>query len=166
MSVDTINIKKTIFINAPVGAVFRFWSDFRNFPSFIWLIERVEILDQTRSRWVIKAPLGKKVDFNSQITELIEDKSLIWESRHFAVDSRGDIKFTEHGHGTHVQLVFSYSIKLGWVHRIAKMMHRLGFPSVSFDEGLRKIKKEIERNQMLALKGDERSGSTPKLNGP
>lgn len=166
MSIDTINIKKTLYINAPVSAVFRFWSDFRHFPGFIWMVERVDILDETRSRWVIKAPLGKKVDFNSQIIELIEDKSLVWESRHFAVDSRGDVKFSEHRHGTHVQLIFSYSIKLRWVHRLAKMMHRLGFPAMTFDEGLRRIKREIECNQTNVLKSKESSELTRKVNGP
>jgi uncharacterized membrane protein len=144
MSIDTISFSKTLYIKAPVNAVFGFWSDFRNFPDFIWLIERVSILDETRSRWVVKAPMGKKVEFDSQITKLVEDESIVWRSSHYAVDSQGEITFSDNDDETRVQLVFSYSIKLRWVHKLAKAMNRLGFPSVTFDEGLKRIKNKIE----------------------
>lgn len=144
MAIDTISFRKTLCINAPVSAVFGFWSDFRNFPNFIWLVERVNILDEKRSRWVIKAPLGKKVEFDSQIIELTEGQSIVWRSRHHAVDSQGEIRFIESEGHTRVQLVFSYCIKLRYVHKLAKVMNKLGFPSATFDEGLRRIKYEVE----------------------
>ncbi len=146
MAIDTISFTKTLYIRAPVSAVFGFWSDFRNFPDFIWLIEKVYILDERRSRWVVKAPLGKKVEFDSQITELVEGESIVWRSHHYAVDSQGEIEFADDDGRTQVQLIFSYSIKLHWVHKLAKVMNRLGFPSATFDEGLKKIKNQIERN--------------------
>ncbi|MCP4409512.1 MAG: hypothetical protein GY807_17530 [Gammaproteobacteria bacterium] len=165
MFADTISFKKTLYIDAPAAIVFDFWSDFRNFPKFVWLIERVDIIDDTKSRWIIKAPLGKKVEFKSEIKELVPSESIIWESRHYAVDSGGNIKFTESGRGTRVQLLFSYSIKAHWVHRLAKVMNRLGFPSASFDDGLRKIKRQIERDQSKTQKNSPRSIRANNHNG-
>jgi uncharacterized membrane protein len=144
MADDTISFTKSLYVHAPVNQVFEFWSDFRNFPNFIWLVEEVHILDEMRSRWVIRAPLGRKVEFDSQITELIEGQSIVWRSQHYAVDSQGEIKFAGNDGYTRVQLVFSYSIKLHWVHKLANMMNRLGFPSATFDEGLKRIKGQIE----------------------
>jgi len=141
---DSISFKKLLIVDAPASEVFEFWSEFRNFPKFIWLIESVEILDKRRSRWIVKAPLGKKVTFDSEITEFIKNNSIVWESHHYAVDSWGDIKFTEYHNGTRVDIMFGYAIKHSWVHRLAKIMNRLGFPSMTFDEGLSKIKDEIE----------------------
>ena len=88
--------------------------------------------------------MGKTVEFESQITKLVDNKCIVWHSRHYAVDSQGEITFNDREGETRVQLVFSYTIKLRWVHKLAKVMNRLGFPSVTFDEGLRRIKNKIE----------------------
>jgi uncharacterized membrane protein len=144
MMSDIISLRKTVVIRAPLSVVFEFWSNFRNFTDFIWLIESVEVLDSTKSRWIVRAPLNKKVQFDSEIKENIHNYSIVWESHHFAVYSRGDIKFFERGMNTRVDLVFSYAIKEPRIHKLAKIVSRLGFPSLSFDEGLVKIKSEIE----------------------
>ena len=144
MNPDIISFGKILNINAPVNEVFLFWSDFQNFPKFIWPVESVEILDRKRSRWIVKAPLDKKVKFDALITESIQNRSLIWESYHYAADSWGLLRFSELQNGTRVDLKFSYAIKLAWVHKFAKLMNHLGFPSRAFDEGLKKIKHEIE----------------------
>lgn len=159
MSIDTISFTKTLYIKAPVNAVFGFWSDFRNFPGFIWIVESVSILDESRSRWVVKAPMGRKVEFDSQITKLVEDASIVWRSGHYAVDSQGEITFSDNDGRTRVQLVFSYSIKLRWVHKLAKVMNRLGFPSVTFDEGLKRIKNQIERTYAGSADAESGNGS-------
>lgn len=162
MADDTISVRKTLCINAPVSTVFEFWTDFRNFPNFIWLVERVHILDDKRSRWVIKAPLGKQVEFDSQITELIEGRSIVWRSRHYAFDSQGKITFIENDGYTRVQVVFSYCIKLHWVHKLAKMMNRLGFPSATFDEGLLRIKNQVETTYAGTMSAEYENDSTPR----
>ena len=150
MASNIISIKKTLIINAPVSTVFEFWSNFRNFTKFIWLVESVEILDNKRSRWIIKAPLNKKVEFDSEIKESLQNSSIVWESNHFAANSRGDIKFFRHGKGTRVNLIFSYSIKHPRVHELARLVSRFGFPSITFDEGLRKAWNWVQNDPIYA----------------
>lgn len=144
MMSDIISLRKTVVIRAPLSVIFEFWSNFRNFTDFIWLIESVEVLDSTRSRWIVRAPLNKKVQFDSEIKEDIRNSSIVWESHHFAPRNRGDIKFFERGTDTRVDLVFCYAIKEPRIHKLAKIVSRLGFPSLSYYEGLVKIKSEIE----------------------
>jgi uncharacterized membrane protein len=52
-------------------------------------IERVDVGDDQRSHWVIKAPAGRTVEWDSQITEDEPDQVIAWES----VEG-GDIKNT------------------------------------------------------------------------
>ena len=88
--------------------------------------------------------MDRKVKFDSVMSTKVENKSIVWESHHHAVDSRGKLLFSENQGTTTVELVFSYSIKVSWVHKLAKLMNRFGFPSLTFDEGLQRIKQEIE----------------------
>ncbi len=82
MMSDIISLRKTVVIRAPLSVIFEFWSNFRNFTDFIWLIESVEVLDSTRSRWIVRAPLNKKVQFDSEIKEDTRNSLIVWESHH------------------------------------------------------------------------------------
>ncbi len=141
---DAVCVHKTITIDAPPSRVFDFWADFRNFPKFIPLIDSVEVLDERHSRWTVKAPLGKTVEFDSRITVLRPNERLCWETRHALGISHGSLRFSEEGAATRVDCDFDYAVKPFWLRRLARLMSELGFPSRAFDEGLRRIKHEIE----------------------
>ena len=84
-------LHKEIIINAPAHRVFAYLSDFHHFPLFIPMIESIDVLDDTRSRWIIHAPLGHKVAFDSIITMLEPNNILAWESRHRDAFARGGV---------------------------------------------------------------------------
>ena len=138
-------LHKKLTIKAPAQQVFAYWADFRNFQQFIPLIETIDIIDNKRSRWIIHAPLGHKVIFESLITTFEPDKNLIWESRHADGFARGQLRLTELGENTQVELDFEYSLHRHWMQNIARLVARFGFPSVAFDHGLARIKAEIEK---------------------
>ncbi len=77
-----VKITKCIRIQAPVNEIFRFWNDFENFSSFIHSVESVHKLDNDRSRWVVRAPFGISVKFESEITETKENELIRWRSVH------------------------------------------------------------------------------------
>ena len=138
-------LHKKLTINAPAQQVFSYWSDFRNFQQFISIIESIEILDNKRSRWLIHAPLGHKVSFESLITTFEPDKNLIWESSHADGHARGELRLTESGENTQIDLKFEYNLHREWMQNIARIVSRFGFPSLAFDNGLARIKEKIER---------------------
>ena len=138
-------LHKKLTIKAPAQQVFAYWADFRNFQQFIPLIETIDIIDNKRSRWIIHAPLGHKVIFESLITTFEPDKNLIWESHHTDGFARGQLRLTELGENTQVELDFEYSLHRHWMQNIARLVARFGFPSVAFDHGLARIKAEIEK---------------------
>ena len=138
-------LHKDLIINASPQQVFDYWADFHNFQHFIPIIESIDILDDRRSRWIIHAPLGHKVAFESHITTFEPGKNLIWESRHTDGFARGDLRLTESDENTRVELDFEYTLHRGWMQNIARLVSHFGFPSLAFDHGLSRIKEEIER---------------------
>ena len=141
-------LHKNLTIKASPQQVFDYWADFRHFQQFIPIIERIDILDDRRSRWIIHAPLSHRVTFESLITIFEPGINLVWESRHADGFARGDLRLTESGENTHVELDFEYTLHRGWMRNIAQLVSHFGFPSLAFDHGLARIKEEIEKGNL------------------
>jgi len=133
-------------INASPHRVFSFWADFRNFQEFIPIIDSIEILGDKKSRWLISAPMGHKVAFESVITAFEPGRKLVWESTHSDGHARGVLKLTELGEDTLIELDFEYRLQRSWMQNIARLFNRFGFPSLAFDHGLARIKEKIEED--------------------
>ncbi len=146
MSILPVQLTKHLTINAPAHKVFAFWADFQNFKQFIPIIENIEKLDDKHSRWIIRAPLGHSVEFESVITTFEPDKLLIWESNHADGHARGELTLTEQDGNTRVKLRYEYSLYRGWMHNMARLASHFGFPSLAFDHGLARIKEKIEKD--------------------
>jgi uncharacterized membrane protein len=128
--------------------VFDYLADFHHFQQFIPMIESIEVLDDTHSRWIIHAPLGYKVAFDSIITTFDPVRTLIWESRHRDAYARGELRLFEQGKNTRVVLDFEYTLYRHWMQNIARLVARFGFPSLTFDHGLAHIKEKIEKDNL------------------
>lgn len=137
-------LHKELTIMAPAKQVFAYWADFRNFQQFIPIIESIEIINSKRSRWIVQAPLGHKVIFESDITTFEPGKTLIWESRHIDGYARGELRLYEQAENTRVVLKFEYNLHRHWMQSIARLVSHFGFPSLTFDHGLARIKEKIE----------------------
>ncbi len=138
-------LQKKLTINASPQQVFDYWADFRHFQQFIPIVERIDILDDRRSRWIIHAPLGHQVAFESLITTFEPGKSLVWESHHTDGHARGELRLTASGENTQVELDFEYDLHRNWMQKIAHLVGHFGFPSLAFDHGLKRIKEKIEK---------------------
>ena len=141
-------LHKHLTINATPQQVFDYWADFRHFQQFISIIECIDILDERRSRWVIHAPLGHRVIFESLITTFEPGKNLVWESRHADGFARGDLKLIKSAESTRIELDFEYTLHHGWMQNIARLVSHFGFPSLAFDHGLARIKAQIEKQHL------------------
>jgi uncharacterized membrane protein len=140
-----VRLHKHLSIDAPARQVFEFWSNFANFQEFISMIDRIDVLDDITSHWIIRAPLGHEIIFTSTIVELEADKRLVWESVHHSGNARGELTLTQIGGRTRVELDFEYTLRHGWMLRVARLLSRHGFPSRAFDHGLERIRRKIEQ---------------------
>jgi uncharacterized membrane protein len=137
-------LHKKLTIHAPAKQVFAYWADFQNFQQLSTLIESIEVIDDKKSRWKIQAPLGHKIYFESLITVFEPGKQLSWESSHADGHARGELRLTESGKNTYVELDFEYNLHREWMQNIARVVNYFGFPSQAFDHGLTRIKEKIE----------------------
>src|SRR4051794_26656525 len=143
-------IGRTVTINRPRAELYAFWRDFRNLARFLKNIERVDVGDDRRSHWVIKAPAGRTVEWDSQITEDEPDRLIAWESLDGGdIKNTGRIEFTEAapGRGTRVTATIVYDPPGGDVGKlIAKLFQKE--PKVQARRDLRRFKQLMETGEI------------------
>ena len=61
-------VGRSVTIDRPRAELYAFWREFTNLPHFMQNVDRVSIVDARRSHWVIEAPAGKTVEWDSEIT--------------------------------------------------------------------------------------------------
>ncbi|MER3482551.1 MAG: hypothetical protein C4332_04765 [Meiothermus sp.] len=142
-------IEKSISIKAPIAQVYQFFQNFENFSEFISSVESIRRTGENTSHWVVRGPLGTKVEFDAQTTEQVENQLIKWSSIHEAdqveaVKSEGSLTFKQAGEMTDVHLIFSYTLPSAIADKVAQTMNALGFPQKDFDHGLQTIKNKIE----------------------
>jgi uncharacterized membrane protein len=140
------NVAESIVINRPAREIYDFWRNFTNLSRFMDNIKSVETLGDTRSHWVIKAPAGTSVEFDSRVVDDVPGRSISWESEPgAAVPNRGRVEFIEtaSGNGTNVMVTMNYDPPAGAAGRIAaKLFGRE--PSVQAREDLARLKVLLE----------------------
>ena len=75
-----IRVRKSLNINRPPEACYRFWRDFENFPGFMQHVDEVRVLDATRSHWRVRAPFGRQVEWDAEIVSDIPSQQLGWRT--------------------------------------------------------------------------------------
>lgn len=146
---DTL-IGHTVTINRPRGELFAFWRDLSNLPAFMDNIERIELLDGDRSRWVVKAPGEATVEWTAAITEQRDGEVIAWASEEGAdVPNSGRIDFrdAQGDRGTIVTATILYDPPAGFIGKvIAKMFQRE--PSIQARRDLRRFKQLMETGEI------------------
>ena len=106
----TVDIQKTLHVDAPLERVYQFWSSYENFPLFMSNVREVRDLGAQRSRWVVSGPGGVPVEWTAVLTEQEENRLLAWRSEPGSVlENAGVIRFAREGGGTRIDLRFCYS---------------------------------------------------------
>ncbi|MGZ8286336.1 MAG: SRPBCC family protein [Allosphingosinicella sp.] len=144
---DSAVVEESVIIERPPRQIYDFWRDFANLPQFMDNIQSVTKINEMRSHWVIKAPAGTKVEFNSLVTEDIPGRLIAWRSEDGAtVPNRGRVEFieTSSGGGTNVRTTISYDPPAGAFGRIvAKLFQRE--PGVQARQDLDRLKQLLEK---------------------
>lgn len=143
-------VGRTVTINLPRPEVYRFWRDFTNLVRFMENIESVTVIDDRRSHWVVSAPGGKTVEWDSVIDEDRPNELISWTSTPEAgIKNAGRVEFRDAhgGRGTEVTATILYAApggKLGTL--IAKLFQRE--PKVQARRELRRFKQLMETGEI------------------
>jgi uncharacterized membrane protein len=141
-----IDLEKTITIDAPAQEVFRFWSNYENFPRFMSRVLDVRpSAREGQSHWRVVGPGGVPVEFDAVVTAFVPDEVFGWRTvEGSAIAHAGIVRFEPRSDGrTRVHIRMSYNPPGGWVgHSVAAAF---GVdPKHSMDEDLARLKALIE----------------------
>ena len=142
-------VGRSVTINKPVGELFAYFRDFANLPAFMENVERIDVLDDKRSHWVVKGPAKLTYEWDALVTDEVQDRYIAWASQPGAdVDNSGRVDFRDAGaRGTVVTATIMYDPPGGVVGKlIAKMFQRE--PAIQARRDLRRFKQLMETGEI------------------
>jgi uncharacterized membrane protein len=142
-------VGRAVTINRPRAELFAYFRDFTNLPTFMDNVERIDVLDAKRSHWLVKAPGGKTVEWDSVVTDEVEGEYIAWASEPGAdIDNSGRVDFRDAGaRGTVVTATLLYDPPAGVVGKlIAKLFQRE--PAIQARRDLRRFKQLMETGEV------------------
>ena len=143
-------VTRSVTIGKPPAEVYRFFRDFSNLPRFMRHVERIDVLDDTRSHWVVRAPLGRTVEWDAIVTEDRPDERIAWKSAEGAdVRNTGAVEFLRApgDRGTEVRATIAYEPPAGQAGRIfAKLWGEE--PGKQAHDDLRRLKQFLETGEV------------------
>jgi uncharacterized membrane protein len=146
-----IRVHKAITISRAPEEVYRFWRELENLPRFMSHLEAVRELDDRRSYWKVRAPLGATVEWTAEIVEDRRNELISWRSLEGSqVPNSGTVRFVRApgDRGTEVHLALRYDPPAGAVGAtIAKLFGRE--PSQQVDGDLRRFKQVLETGEVV-----------------
>ena len=145
---DTL-VGRTVTINRPIGELFSYFRDFANLATFMENVERIDVLDDRRSHWVVKAPGSKTVEWTSVVTEEAPNSFIAWASEEGAdVPNSGRVDFRDAGdRGTVVSATILYDPPAGTIGKlVAKVFQRE--PAIQARRDLRRFKQLMETGEI------------------
>ncbi|WP_210257144.1 SRPBCC family protein [Devosia sp. MC1541] len=150
-------VGRSIVINKPRQELFAFWRDFANLPRFMNAIERVEIIDASRYRWIVKAPIGQEVTLEIETVDVVQNQSIGWRStENSQIDTTGNVSFADApaGRGTVVTADIAYKPPGGDIGRL--------FAKLFQTEPNIQARHELKRFKMLMETGEIATGAFRK----
>jgi uncharacterized membrane protein len=152
---DELAVQASITVNRPVAEVFAYWHDFTNLPHFMAHLEDVTLLGSGRSRWTARAPAGREVMWEAEITAQTAEELIAWRSVEGAdVATTGRVRFqpAPGGRGTEVHVAIEYRPPGGRLgSTVAKLFGES--PDQQIRDDLRRFKQVMETGEVLRSDG-------------
>lgn len=153
-SVSRVHVKKAVTINKSQAELYQFWRNFENLPQFMNHLESVKVLDDKRSHWVAKAPLGTSVEWDAELASDVENERIGWHSIEGSqIPNSGTVEFRPTpDRGTEVIVTLTYEPPAGrlgsW---IAWMFGEE--PNLQVEGDLRRFKSLMEAGTIMKTDG-------------
>ncbi|HJU05786.1 MAG TPA: SRPBCC family protein [Nitrospiraceae bacterium] len=150
-----IRVKRAVTVDRSPEELYRFWHDVQNLPRVMSHLQSVQVTGEKRSHWVAKAPAGRTVEWDAEITYEQPNQRIAWRSIEGAdVDNMGSVQFqpAPGGRGTEVHVELEYSPPGGMIGAaIAKLFGES--PDQQIQEDLRRFKRMMEAGEIPTTKG-------------
>jgi uncharacterized membrane protein len=157
-----IHVTKSVTVNKSPAELYAFWRKLSNLPQFMNHLESVTVIDNKRSHWVAKAPLGTTVEWDAEITSERENERLGWKSVEGSeIVNSGVVEFLPtQERGTMVKVVLTYEPPAG---KLGSLVAKLfgEEPNQQVAEDLRRFRSLMEAGSIMTVEGQP-SGRSAK----
>ena len=148
---EGVRVEQSVRIARPADELYRFWQNLENLPRFMDHLESVRVLDERRSHWVARGPVGSRVEWDAEVHNEIPGQLLAWRSLPGAqVNHAGSVHFEpDAGDFTLVRVVLRYDPPAG---RLGAGVARLfgEDPDTQVADDLRRFKQVMEAGDASA----------------
>lgn len=151
---ETIMVDASLTIGKPREQIYRFWRQLDNLPGIAPNLLGVDVLDERRSQWRVKSPVGE-LEWDSEITRDEENREIGWRTTlKEAVVNFGSVQFRDApgGRGTLVKVHLEYVPPAGsFGTAIARMTGQS--PERMVEEALSRLKQLLETGEIATTQG-------------
>ena len=163
MDKGIIRTKRSVTVQRPVEEVYAFWKNFENLPRFMRHLESVTVTGDRTSHWVAKAPAGKTVEWDAEVTTDRENELIAWRSLPGSgVYNAGEVRFTRApgDRGTELRVTIEYDPPFGKLGSKVAMLWREE-PGQQVADDLRHFKQVIETGEIVLSDSTKQRGPHP-----
>lgn len=150
-----IEVRRAITVQRPVEELYAFWRDFRNLKHVLPDIREVELQGEHLSRWRVRGPGGKELEWTSRLTEDRPHELIAWHSIGDAdLENEGRVEFrtSPDAQGTEIVVKMWYRPPMGTIGTaVATMLGQA--PEQELWEALRYLKQVLETGEILLSEG-------------
>jgi uncharacterized membrane protein len=160
---DGVPVIRTVTINKSPDEVYAFWRNFENLPSFMQHLESVHSYGDHASHWVARAPAGRRVEWDAEITDDIPGSLIAWRSLEGSdLDSSGCVRFERAtgGRGTVVAVELRYQPPAGALGAAVAKLFGVD-PGQQIAQDLRALKQILEVGEIIHSDASIHSGMHP-----
>jgi uncharacterized membrane protein len=141
---------RAVTIGKPRAEVFTFFRNFSNLARFMENIERIDVQDDQHSHWVVKAPAGQSLEWDSILTEEDPGRLLSWETEPDAeVNNHGRVEFKDApgGRGCEIHATIVYDAPAGALGKLIATLFQKE-PGQQAKRDLRRLKMLLETGEI------------------
>ena len=137
-------VEGNIEVQAPVQTVYEYWRNLENLPSFMSNIEEVRSTGPDTTHWVVKGPLGARLEFDARTTQDEPNSAIGWNTVDGDVQTSGQVRFQELGpEQTRIDVTMNYADPPGG--KIGEVASRaVANPKIMMQQDLKNFKDIIE----------------------
>ncbi len=149
-----VHLEAAFTVNKPPDELFRYWRNVENLPRFMQHVESVHATGN-RLHWVARGPLGRKLSWDTEITDEKENEWITWQSvpdsplRH-----SGSVQFRRApgDRGTVVTVAMQYEpVARGVAQSLLELLGK--GPEFQLREELRHFKQLVEAGEIPTTEG-------------
>jgi uncharacterized membrane protein len=146
-----IRIEESVTIRASATNLYKRWRPLTTLPDMLRHVERVDVVDDRTSHWVVEGPAGMRFEWDAELINDVKPDLIAWRSLPGAeVISAGSVRFRERerrgGQVTELTVTLQYEPLGGKA--AALLAWLIGqSPSSMLREDLRRFKAQIEAGE-------------------